>query len=128
MASVQDDIVRTEIFDAIQAVLGNYDLLVTPTLGALPVPNGARGETLGPSEINGVAVDPSIGWTLTYLINFTGHPAASVPAGLIDGLPAGLQIVGRRHADGDVLRASSTIERRQPWMSWYPALQSPTTG
>jgi len=128
MASIQDGIVRTEIFDAIQAVLGNYDLLVTPTVGALPVPNGARGETLGPSEVNGVAVDPSIGWTLTYLINFTGHPAASVPAGLIDGLPAGLQIIGRRHADGDVLRASTAIEQRQPWMSWYPAMQLPTTG
>ena len=39
------------------------------------------GNTKGPTEINGEAVDPLIGWCLTYLFNFTGHPAASVPAG-----------------------------------------------
>ena len=40
------------------------------------------GNTVGPREINGEAIDPLIGWCMTYLINYTGHPAASVPAGL----------------------------------------------
>jgi amidase/aspartyl-tRNA(Asn)/glutamyl-tRNA(Gln) amidotransferase subunit A len=77
---------------------------------------------MGPSEVAGVAVDPSIGWVLTYLINFTGHPAASVPVGLADGLPVGMQVIGRRYADGDVLRAGRAVEQRVPWTSWYPAL------
>jgi amidase/aspartyl-tRNA(Asn)/glutamyl-tRNA(Gln) amidotransferase subunit A len=58
---------------------------VTPTLACLPVTDSEeRGETTGPSEVNGVTVDPSIGWCLTYPLNFTGHPAASVPASLRD--------------------------------------------
>ncbi|MEU3623032.1 amidase family protein [Amycolatopsis coloradensis] len=120
-AQSRDSVMRTHVFDAIQHVLTDHDLLVCPTVGALPVVNGPRGETLGPARVDGVAVDPSIGWTLTYLLNFTGHPACSVPAGLVDGLPVGMQIIGRRFADGDVLRAAAAVERHRPWASWYPA-------
>jgi amidase len=123
LASVEDSVVRTEIYDAIQGTFADYDLIVSPTVGALPVPNGPRGETLGPSEVDGVAVDPSIGWVLTYMINFTGHPAASVPVGLAEGLPVGMQVVGRRYDDAGVLRAGRAVEQRVPWASWYPALQ-----
>lgn len=116
---LRDQIIRTEIYDAVQAVFDRYDLLVTPTLACLPVDNNSDGNTLGPCEINGEQVDPLIGWCLTYLINFTGHPAASVPAGLVDGLPVGMQIVGRRYADEDVLAASATFERIRPWRGTY---------
>ena len=111
----RDQVLRTEIFDAIQAVFTDHDLLVHPTVAALPVPNASDGNTLGPSEIEGVAVDPLIGWCLTYFANFTGHPAASIPAGLADGLPVGMQITGRSGADADVLAASATFERLRPW-------------
>jgi amidase/aspartyl-tRNA(Asn)/glutamyl-tRNA(Gln) amidotransferase subunit A len=112
---VRDQIMRTEIFDAMQAVFADYDLLVHPTVAALPVPNADDGNTLGPSEIEGVPVDPLIGWCLTYFANFTGHPAASIPAGLADGLPVGMQITGRTGADIDVLAASAAFERLRPW-------------
>jgi len=116
----KDQEIRTEIYDAIQSVLNDYDLLVTPTLACLPVDNSNDGNTLGPSEINGEPVDPLIGWCLTYLINFTGHPAASIPAGLSeDGLPVGMQIIGRRYADADVLAASAAFERLRPWQESY---------
>jgi amidase/aspartyl-tRNA(Asn)/glutamyl-tRNA(Gln) amidotransferase subunit A len=115
----RDQAVRTEIFNAFQTVLGTYDLLVTPTLACPPVDNADDGNTVGPSAINGESVDPLIGWCLTYFVNFTGHPAASVPCGLSDGLPVGMQIVGRRNADVDVLSASATFERLRPWLDSY---------
>jgi amidase len=114
-----DQAIRSEVYDAIQGVLATHELLVSPTLAAMPVDNATNGETKGPTHINGVEVDPLIGWCLTYLANFTGHPAASVPAGLSDGLPVGMQLIGRRYADGDVLAAAAAIERVRPWKDAY---------
>ena len=115
-----DQAVRTEVFDAIQKVFRTCDLLVTPTLACMPVDNATDGNTLGPREIEGEAVDPLIGWCMTYLVNFTGHPAASVPAGLsASGLPVGMQIIGRRNADATVLAASAAFERLRPWADAY---------
>jgi amidase/aspartyl-tRNA(Asn)/glutamyl-tRNA(Gln) amidotransferase subunit A len=57
---------------------------------------------------------------MTFLINFIGYPAASVPAGLSEtGLPVGMQIVGRRYADADVIAASAEFERLRPWAETY---------
>ena len=110
---------RTHVYDQIQQVLRTHDLLVTPTLAALPVPNADDGNTVGPSSVEGVDVDPLIGWCLTYFLNYTGHPAASIPAGDVDGLPVGMQVVGRRYADGDLLAASAAYERIRPWHDAY---------
>ena len=114
-----DQAARTEIYDAFQAVLGNYRLLITPTLACLPVENATDGNTKGPDRINGEPVDSLIGWCLTYPVNFTGHPAASIPAGLVGNLPVGMQIIGRRYADADVLAASAAFERLRPWQDAY---------
>ena len=115
----EDQIARTEVYDAIESVLAEHDLLVTPTLACMPVKNAEDGNTVGPREINGVEVDPLIGWCLTYFANFSGHPAASIPAGQHDGLPVGLQIIGRLGADEDVLAASAAFERVKPWQEMY---------
>ena len=116
---IADHIARTEVFDAIRTVLDRYDLLVSPTLACLPVDNATDGNTVGPAEIEGEAIDRLIGWCMTYLINFTGHPAATVPAGLAGNLPVGMQIVGRRYADADVIAASAEFERLRPWIDTY---------
>ena len=117
---MRDQQMRTEVYDVIQGVLDTHELLVSPTLASLPVENADDGNTKGPAEIEGVEVDPLIGWCLTYFINFTGHPAASIPAGLVDGrLPVGMHVVGRRYADGDVLAASAAFERLRPWHDSY---------
>ena len=117
---MRDEELRTEVYDAIQGVLEDHQLLVTPTLACLPVENAADGNTKGPTEINGVEVDPLIGWCLTYPVNLSGHPAASIPAGMADGnLPVGMQVIGRRHADADVLTASAAFERLRPWRDSY---------
>jgi aspartyl-tRNA(Asn)/glutamyl-tRNA(Gln) amidotransferase subunit A len=59
----------------------------------------------------------------TYPFNLTGQPAASVPCGFTkDGLPVGLQIVGRRFADQTVLRSAAAFERARPWEGRRPTL------
>ncbi|MDQ0467248.1 amidase [Labrys wisconsinensis] len=120
-----DDVLRTAVHDALEDVFERYDIIVAPTLAVPPVVNARDGNTRGPHAINGEAVDPLIGWCMTYPINFTGHPAISVPAGLTDaGLPVGLQIIGRRHADETVLAAAAAFERLQPWFASYPGLRA----
>lgn len=114
---------RGEFFDAFQNVFEDYDLLVSPTLAVAGFDNAEDGNTLGPDQVEGEAVDPTIGWCLTYPVNFSGHPAASVPAGrTAEGLPVGLQLIGRRFADADVLAASAALERLRPWAAAYNEL------
>lgn len=96
-----------------------YDLLVTPTVGTEPFPVGQ----FTPDHLIGRPLkDQLLGWFLTYPFNFLGVvPAASIPAGFTaDGLPVGLQIIGGRHADAAVLRASANFERARPWSSLQP--------
>ena len=120
-----DDVLRTGVFDGLQAVFDSYDLIVSPTLAIPPVANATNGNTIGPTEINGDSVDPLIGWCMTFPINFTGHPAISVPAGLtVEGLPVGLQIIGRRYADENVLALASRFEQARPWLQSYPGVVS----
>jgi amidase len=94
-----------------------------PTVAAMPVKNGARGETVGPNHINGEAVDPFIGWCMTFFTNMTGKPAASIPADLVDGLQVGMQIIGPTHRDVDVLAASAAFEQVRPWLAIYETIR-----
>jgi amidase len=119
LEQMADQEMRTEIYDALQGVLASYDILVTPTLTAMQVKNGTDGNTLGPAEVNGVEIDRLIGWCPTYMTNYSGHPAASIPAGFADDLPVGMQIIGRRYGDADVLAASAAFERLRPWHDSY---------
>lgn len=111
--------VRTGVYDAFEATFAEVDVLLAPTVACVAVKNGPRGETVGPATIDGEPVDPLIGWALTYLTNFSGHPSASVPAGMVDGLPVGLQIIGRRRGDADVMAACAAFERARPWAATY---------
>jgi amidase len=119
MEYFDDNSRRTVVWDALQAVMTDYDLLVSPTLACMQVENLDNGETRGPTEIEGVEVDPLIGWCMTYFTNYTGYPAVSVPAGLSGELPVGMQIIGRRAADVDVLAAAAAYERVRPWDHIY---------
>jgi aspartyl-tRNA(Asn)/glutamyl-tRNA(Gln) amidotransferase subunit A len=77
----------------------------------------------GPPTIDGVPVTPAHWLSFTFPFNMTGQPAATVPAGWTDdGLPVGLQIVGRHLDDPMVLRASAAFEQAQPWKDRWPAL------
>ncbi|MBP5459095.1 MAG: amidase [Clostridia bacterium] len=103
---------RTELLDAQQDVFDRYDILLSPTSTCLPVRNADDRNTKGPTEVNGTPVDPLIGFAETFLFNFTGNPAASVPAGFSQsGLPVGLQVIGKRFRDEDVLTVARTLEQ-----------------
>lgn len=87
----------------------DYDLLVTPAVAVAPF---AAGQDVPPGW-------PDARWptwaSLSYPFNLTQQPAASVPCGFTAaGLPVGMQIVGRRHADALVLRAAAAYERTNP--------------
>jgi amidase len=111
---------RTAAYDGIEAALSDHDALVTPTLTVPPygkhLADGYPTEIDGES-VRGVPTDAM----LTWVFNLTGHPAASVPAGVTaSGLPVGLQVVGRRYAEADVLAVAAAIEEARPWADRYP--------
>jgi Asp-tRNA(Asn)/Glu-tRNA(Gln) amidotransferase A subunit family amidase len=84
------------------------DVLATPTLS---VPPFSTHLMLGPDRVAGQPIDPHLGWIFTWPFNLTGQPAVSIPCGwTADGLPLGLQLVGRRGQDGLVLRVATAIE------------------
>jgi aspartyl-tRNA(Asn)/glutamyl-tRNA(Gln) amidotransferase subunit A len=102
--------------DALRTALGHkmslfhrkYDLLLTPTMptGALPV----EWDSSDPDRRHW------IDWTpFSYPFNMTRQPAATVPCGLTsDGLPIGLQLVGRLYEEDVVLRAARAYEAARP--------------
>jgi Asp-tRNA(Asn)/Glu-tRNA(Gln) amidotransferase A subunit family amidase len=102
-----------------RAFFEKYDLLLTPTIACPPFAVGFD----NPTEIAGRPVGAYAWIPFTYPFNLTGQPAASVPCGFTaEGLPVGLQIVGRRMADVAVLRAAAAFERLRPWASHRPPI------
>lgn len=106
-------------WDSVRPLFDRYHLLLTPSLSVAAFPVGR----LNPEHWPQHAWD-WISWaSFSYPFNFTGQPAASVPCGFTgDGLPVGLQIVGRRHADLTVLQASAAFEEARPWAARRPPL------
>jgi Asp-tRNA(Asn)/Glu-tRNA(Gln) amidotransferase A subunit family amidase len=95
------------------AFFDEYDLLLTPMMQVPPFEIGVS----GPTEIDSRPVDPFFDdWSnLCYPANLTGQPAASVPIGFTpDGLPAGMQIIGRRFHDDVVLAFAATSQQIWP--------------
>jgi amidase len=86
--------------------LASYDVLVMPTCPMtatkIPAPDAPR------EEIIGRALE-MVGNTCP--LDVTGHPACSVPAGLSNGLPVGLMIIGKQFDDATVLRVAHTFEQ-----------------
>ncbi|MCR5057606.1 MAG: amidase [Clostridiales bacterium] len=107
---------RTEMLDAMQDIFDTYDIILSPVTICPPVLNAEDGNTKGPLEMNGRKIEPLIGFCETFFSNFTGNPAASVPAGLTKtGLPVGMQIIGKKFRDEDVLAVAKAFEDIAPW-------------
>lgn len=100
---------RYALRDTVRTFFETYDLLISPVI---PVTSLDAGK-----NIPDVLTDRNlVSWVYyTYPFNLTGQPAASVCAGVApDGMPVGLQIVGRSHCEDDVVRAAAAFERSQP--------------
>jgi aspartyl-tRNA(Asn)/glutamyl-tRNA(Gln) amidotransferase subunit A len=92
-------------------VFADVDIIFTPTTGT----TAFRAEGPMATEVEGRQIKPMHS-LFTYPFNISGHPAVSVPCGFDDdGLPIGLQIVGRRHTDHVLLQLAAALEQAHPW-------------
>jgi amidase len=99
---------RTALFHRMRVLLEKYDFFVCPVNQLPPYPV----EVEWPREIAGVKMDNYLDWMKScYYITITSHPAISVPAGFTpDGLPVGIQIVGRYRDEFGVLQLAHAFE------------------
>ncbi len=112
---------RTALYHRVRQFFEKYDLLLTPTVSVPPFPQ----EMIYPQEVNGKPMKNYQEWLyLTYAITITGLPVISVPCGFTsEGLPVGLQIVGRRLAEATVLKAAAAFEAIAPWKDKKPPVE-----
>jgi len=116
---VQASAFRHQYWDRVRRFFEKYELLLTPSIAVLPFRVGVNHPEQGLK-----AQQDWHDWTpFTYPFNLTHQPAATVPAGFSkEGLPVGLQIVGRRFADTTVLQAAAAYEKARPWAAVRPKL------
>jgi Asp-tRNA(Asn)/Glu-tRNA(Gln) amidotransferase A subunit family amidase len=99
---------QTEIYRDFIDFMADCDVLITPAAAAPPFGKDQR----YPAEINGRPLDTYIRWVaITYGITLTGHPAVVLPCGLDwTGAPFGLQLVGKRGREGELLALAEALE------------------
>ena len=95
----------------------DVDVVLTPGLARLPVPIGWVFEPEDPWEqfARGGEFTP-----FTPIVNVTGQPAASVPFGVVDGLPVGVQLIGPPGGEALLFRLAAQIEEAHPWAGRLP--------
>lgn len=114
------EIAHAQIWRRFQAFLDRYEYFILPTTQVPPF-NVTQPY---PTEIAGVQMTNYIDWMKScWYISATGNPAASVPAGFTpEGLPVGLQIVGRDKADFAVLQLAHAFEEAVGFSNKHPPL------
>jgi amidase len=109
---------RGALAERTNAFLADFDVLACPVSQVAPF--DVKLDWV--HEINGQPLDTYLDWMAScYLISATGLPAISVPAGFTpDGLPIGLQLVGRRRGDWDLLAVARAFESATGFMARVP--------
>ncbi|HIK83860.1 MAG TPA: amidase [Myxococcales bacterium] len=98
-----------------------YDMVLSPTMATPPHPLGLLSLSNPDSAAQGVAVLQTVGYT--QIANATGHPAMSVPLYWNDeGLPIGVQFLGRMDAEGMLYRLAGQLEAARPWFNRRPSI------
>lgn len=113
--------IRKEVCEAFYRFFKEYDILITPTtpIYAFEAKMGQRG-TIFPI-IKKKALNITSWMSYTYPFNMTGSPAASIPCGWTNqGLPIGMQIIGRLYDEKTVLQVSKAFEEIAPWQDKRP--------
>ena len=105
--------VRTLISREFQEAFQKYDVLITPTSPSVAFKLGAKVEDPVQMYQNDVCTIP---------VNIAGIPAMSLPAGFVDGLPVGMQIIGKPLAEETILRVAYTYEKATAWHKMRPEL------
>jgi aspartyl-tRNA(Asn)/glutamyl-tRNA(Gln) amidotransferase subunit A len=98
--------VRTLIRREFDAVFEKYDALVTPTSPTVPFKIGERADDPLAMYLSDVCTLPA---------NIAGVPGISIPAGFVDGLPVGMQIIGRHFSEETLLRVAYAYEQATEW-------------
>ncbi len=103
--------VAGRMYQTLGPILEKYNVLVCPTC-ALPAVPADFDQTSGTVTINGVDVNPMLGWVMTSPFNTMSRcPVITVPSGRAsNGVPTGIQIVGKTYCDADVMRAAMAFE------------------
>ncbi|MFK7752743.1 MAG: amidase [Sedimentitalea sp.] len=116
--------VAGQMYDTLGPLLEDYNVLICPTL-AVPAVAADHDPTTDTVTINGQVVDPSLGWCMTTPFNTLSRcPVLSVPSGhASNGVPTGIQIVGRTYCDEDVFQAGLAYETAVG--GWYGAGKRP---
>lgn len=109
---------RDAWYAAVVDMFETYDFVVAPSAQVFPFDKSVH----WPETIDGRPMDTYHRWMETVVPwTMAGHPVAAMPAGLnARGLPMGIQIVGRRHGDHDVLRIAHAYEAASPVMDGTP--------
>jgi amidase len=115
---------RTRLWHQVREFMQDYDLLLLPGTAALPFPV----EEPYPPEIAGRRMANYMEWFyLTYAASLVSLPVISVPCGFTkNGLPVGLQIIGRRRQEASILQAASAFEAAAPWHHHRPPVVQAT--
>lgn len=111
---------RTRLYTRMVQLFEDIDILAAPTVQLPPFPV----DWTWPREVAGVEQEDYLGWMRScWYISITGLPAISIPCGFTDdGLPVGLQLVGRPHGEVDLLRFALAVERANPAWQRRPAI------
>jgi aspartyl-tRNA(Asn)/glutamyl-tRNA(Gln) amidotransferase subunit A len=102
---------RTAANEAMADVFDQVEFVICATNPDVAFPADVTLNT----RVGGLTVGAENNGALTIPANITGNPAISIPAGLVDGLPVGLQIIGRHHADALLLDLALAMQRERPW-------------
>ena len=105
--------VRTLIKRDFDRAFETYDVLVTPTSPTVAFKIGEKADDPVQMYLSDVCTLP---------INIAGVPAISIPSGFVDGLPVGMQFIGKHFAEETLLRAAYAYEQATSWHARRPSL------